>query len=213
MAALHAKVMYDLVVPGLGPQRTSGVLNGPPGATGEGEPADLSVGALGLPDDAILVWMRMLHLGQGPTVELFQYSYGGQRRAGRGCDLGLQHFAVYVGDIDAASQDIAAAGGELLDGPNDCPGLEAGPGARWRYARLPWGSLMELITYPASMPYEAITPLRRTWSSHVVSSLPLRVGGTEHMVADAPMTAASTRDDKLRELDGAAGISRLEADP
>jgi catechol 2,3-dioxygenase-like lactoylglutathione lyase family enzyme len=161
--ALGAEAMYDLIVPGTGTNEGFGVVNGVEPLVGDGQRAELSAAALGLPHGVRLLWMRMLRLGGGATIELFQFRYDGQREPARACDLGLQHLAVYVEDIDVASDLIAAAGAELLEGPNDCPGIEAGPGARWRYARLPWGGLIELITYPGPMPYEGVTPLRRTW--------------------------------------------------
>lgn len=171
-AALGAEMMYDLIVPGTGANEGFGILNGVEPMAGEGQRAQLSAAALGLPPGVRLLWMRMLRLGGGATIELFQYVYEGQREPARAFDLGLQHLAVYVDDIDVASDLIAAAGAELFEGPNDCPGLEAGPGGRWRYARLPWGGLIELITYPGPMPYEAVTPLRRTWARDTVGDPP-----------------------------------------
>jgi len=35
------------------------------------------------------------------------------------------------------------------------------PGNRYVYARTPWGSTVELVTYPSTQAYQAGTPLRR----------------------------------------------------
>jgi catechol 2,3-dioxygenase-like lactoylglutathione lyase family enzyme len=63
--------------------------------------------------------------------------------------LGLQHFCVYVEDIDAARQRVLDAGGTVFDGPLDTFGLEGGAGNRWMYTRAPRGSLIEPITTPS----------------------------------------------------------------
>jgi catechol 2,3-dioxygenase-like lactoylglutathione lyase family enzyme len=103
---------------------------------------------LGLPNGAKVVHMRLLRLGDGPSLELFQIADATQRSAAALPDFGLQHFAVYVDDLDDAAARFEAAGGELLSSPNPASGAEAGPRNRWLYGRAPWGSLIELITYP-----------------------------------------------------------------
>lgn len=116
---------------------------------------------LGVPEGAVIQAIRMMRLGNGPNLELFTYSGVAQRDPVLPSDYGLQHFCVYVDDIDAAAAQLAEAGATLLSAPNDLPGGDAGPGNRYLYARTPWGSTVELVTYPTPQAYERRTDLRR----------------------------------------------------
>jgi hypothetical protein len=99
--------------------------------------------------------------GRGPGLELFEVRGPDQRPAVRFSDFGLQHFALYVDDLDLATERFVAAGGTMFSGPNEMEGLEKCEGNRWRYGRTPWGSVIELISSPSPQAYERDTPLRR----------------------------------------------------
>jgi catechol 2,3-dioxygenase-like lactoylglutathione lyase family enzyme len=117
---------------------------------------------LGVPVGTCVLAVRMLRMPDGPNVELFQYTVAGQRSSARPCDLGLQHLALYVDDIDIACDRVRSAGGEILLGPRPFQlEMEAGPGNRWCYTRTPWGMTVELMTFPAPQGYEAHTAIRR----------------------------------------------------
>jgi catechol 2,3-dioxygenase-like lactoylglutathione lyase family enzyme len=116
---------------------------------------------LGVPQGAVITAIRMLRLGNGPNIELFTYTGVAQDDPVRPNDFGIQHFCLYVDDIDAAAARLAAAGGTLLSEPGDLPGGDAGPGNRYVYTRTPWGSTIELVTYPSPQAYESRTELRR----------------------------------------------------
>jgi catechol 2,3-dioxygenase-like lactoylglutathione lyase family enzyme len=116
---------------------------------------------LGVPEGAVIEAIRMLRLGNGPNIELFTYSGVAQGDPVVPSDYGLQHFCVYVDDIDAAAAQLEKAGGTLLSAPGDLPGGDAGPGNRYVYTRTPWGSTVELVTYPSEQAYEVGTQLRR----------------------------------------------------
>lgn len=116
---------------------------------------------LGIPQGAKIEAIRMLRLGEGPNLELFVYSGTEQRAPVTPNDFGIQHFCIYVDDIDKASMQLENAGGTLLSEPNDLPGGDAGEGNRYLYARTPWGSTIELVTYPSQQAYENRTQLRR----------------------------------------------------
>ena len=116
---------------------------------------------IGLAPGTVLVTMRMMQLGNGPGLELFEVRGPDQRPSVRFSDFGLQHFALYVDDIDLATERFVAAGGTMFSGPNEMEGLEQGEGNRWRYGRTPWGSVIELISSPGPQEYERETPLRR----------------------------------------------------
>ena len=116
---------------------------------------------LGIPSGARIEAIRMLRLGEGPNLELFTYSGTAQRDPVVPSDLGLQHFCVYVDDIDVAADRLEHAGGRLLSPPGELPGGDTGPGNRYLYARTPWGSTVELVSYPSPQAYEARTNRRR----------------------------------------------------
>jgi catechol 2,3-dioxygenase-like lactoylglutathione lyase family enzyme len=124
-------------------------------------PGEVGAGLVGMAADATLITMRMIQLGNGPGLELFEMRGPDRRPAARLSDVGLQHFAVYVDDLDLATERFVAAGGTMFSGPNDTDGHEKGAGHVWRYGRTPWGSLVELICRPNAEEYEQHTPLRR----------------------------------------------------
>ena len=127
---------------------------------------------LGIPSGAVITAIRMLRLGNGPNIELFSYSGTDQRDPVRPSDYGLQHICIYVDEIDAAARRLEGAGGRLLSAPGELPGGDAGEGNRYVYARTPWGTTIELVTYPSPQAYESRTHLRR-WR-------PPRTGGSDH---------------------------------
>ncbi|SEG93148.1 Catechol 2,3-dioxygenase [Nonomuraea solani] len=116
---------------------------------------------LGVPQGTIEVAVRMLRLPNGPGIELFEFK--GPRQAGAviPCDLGWQHVALYVDDLDAALRQVAEAGGTRLADPVPLTGPEAGERNRYAYCRTPWGGTVELLTYPDAQPYEKETDQRR----------------------------------------------------
>lgn len=116
---------------------------------------------LGIPSGAVISAIRMLRLGNGPNIELFTYTNVEQSRPVLPSDLGIQHICIYVDDIDAAASRLQKAGGILLSQPSDLPGGDAGAGNRYVYTRTPWGSTIELVTYPSAQAYQTHTPLRR----------------------------------------------------
>lgn len=134
---------------------------------GEPEPGDETghdldlEAALGVRRGAQPGVVRMLRLGDGPNIELFEFRGTPQREPVVSSDLGVQHIAVSVDDVDAIAARVLAAGGTLLSGPHDLPGPAAGPGNVFRYTRAPWGTTIELVSIPSSQVYERATRLRR----------------------------------------------------
>lgn len=117
---------------------------------------------LGIPDSMAQRAIRMLALPNGPGIELFEYQGPAQHPAAVPSDLGWQHVGFYVDDLDEALARFEAAGGRRNDDPKDLSGEEGGAGNRFVYARTPWGSTVELITYPTPQPYLEHSP-RPKW--------------------------------------------------
>lgn len=108
-------------------------------------------GMLGLTDDASVIAIRLLHLGNGASIELFQARKPDPIQPIGVGDLGLHHFALYCDDLDQALARARKAGATVLAGPNNLNGPEAGAGNRMNYICAPWGTLIELISYPAGV--------------------------------------------------------------
>jgi catechol 2,3-dioxygenase-like lactoylglutathione lyase family enzyme len=116
---------------------------------------------LGVPKGSVVKQVRLLRLGDGANIELFEYSAEGQRIANRPCDFGLQHFAVFVDDMEAVAERVRKAGGRVLNRIQDLPNLDGGANNRYVYTNLPWGGTMELISIPNPQNYEATTSVRK----------------------------------------------------
>jgi catechol 2,3-dioxygenase-like lactoylglutathione lyase family enzyme len=116
---------------------------------------------LGVVRGAEVVAMRMLKLGNGPGIELFEMRAPEQAKAARTSDIGLQHFALYVDDIHAAASRFIEAGGVLLTEPGEQLGIEEGQGNFFCYGRTPWGTTIELLCTPDRSGFEDIEPVPR----------------------------------------------------
>jgi len=99
------------------------------------------------PDHTSLHAVRVMSLGNGAQVELFEFVVDGQRDPAALSDLGVTHIGIQVDDIDAAAARIAAAGGHLFDGPRSMFAPDSDEENRFVYTRAPWGMLIELVTY------------------------------------------------------------------
>jgi catechol 2,3-dioxygenase-like lactoylglutathione lyase family enzyme len=108
---------------------------------------------LGLPDGFSIIHMRLLRIGDGPTIELFQLGNKTDGEPARISDMGLHHFGFYVDDMETASRAFESAGGTLLTDPHPLAGVEDGPRNAGVYGTTPWGSLIELLTYPDGIDY------------------------------------------------------------
>lgn len=108
---------------------------------------------------AVVQQIRMLRGGNGPGVELFQYTSPDQdQRFRRNSDWGGHHVALYIRHIDKGVEYLQSKGGAKLDGPLT---LTQGPaaGQSINYFETPFGTDVELISYPHGMAYEATAPI------------------------------------------------------
>ncbi|MCD9028377.1 VOC family protein [Luteimonas sp. BDR2-5] len=108
---------------------------------------------LGLPAGAKILRQRMVRIGTGPGLELFEIQAPSQQAAAALQDIGLNHLAVYVDDIDAAVKRLVAAGATMLSEVHGNSRYEDTPGNGSVYARAPWGSLIELQSIPGGYYY------------------------------------------------------------
>jgi catechol 2,3-dioxygenase-like lactoylglutathione lyase family enzyme len=117
---------------------------------------------------AVVEEIRMLRGGNGPNIELFQYTSPDQDRSfRRNSDWGGHHLGLYVQRIDKGVETLQSRTGSKLDGPLS---LTAGPaaGQSINYFRTPFGTNVELISYPHGMAYEstAAVPLWNPRDNH-----------------------------------------------
>ena len=143
-AAFDAEVVYEGLgyggPPVEGPQLEH-LLNVPPGTKIRGQ--------------------RLLRIGSGANIELFQMDALHHRAAARPSDYGVQHFGVYTHDIAGATAQFERAGGTLLGPPGQSTfAAEAALDFKFCYGITPWGQTVEMISY-SHMPYETRTAARR----------------------------------------------------
>ena len=135
----------------------------------------------------------MVRCGRSANIELFDYSAPNQRTDfPKNSDWAGHHIAFYVTDIDAAVQYMVAHGAQKFLGPlpvTDGPAA----GQSINYFRTPFGTYIELISYPNGMAYER-DPGRPLWSpkrngtTSTVTSVPGLLG-IDHVGITVPNVA------------------------
>lgn len=118
---------------------------------------------LGLPSGAKIIRQRMIQIGVGPGLEVFEIADTAQQSAAKLSDIGLNHVSVYVDDIDAALRRAIAAGAEALSEPHENSPHEDTDGNASVYVRAPWGTLFELQSIPNGHWYDD-TAETRVWT-------------------------------------------------
>lgn len=110
--------------------------------------------ALHVDPRAVIEKITLVRCGNGSNIELFQYKTAQQNTARlRNSDIGAYHIGLYVDDIEAAAERLKASKAETFMGPIP---ITEGPAAGQSilYFLTPWGTQMELISYPKGMAYE-----------------------------------------------------------
>jgi len=108
---------------------------------------------------AVVQEIRMLRGGNGPGIELFQYTANDQDRSfRRNSDWGGHHVALYVRHMDKGVEYLQTHAQSKLDGPLT---LTDGPaaGQSINYFRTPFTANVELISYPHGMAYQRTAPI------------------------------------------------------
>ena len=114
---------------------------------------------LGVHPRAVINQIAMVRCGNGPSIELFEYDAPDQDTSFRkNSDYGGKHIAFYVRHIEKAVAHLEARGVEKLLGPL---AVTEGPaaGQSINYFRAPFGTYIELISYPHGMAYEETAPI------------------------------------------------------
>ncbi|WP_313376688.1 VOC family protein [Chishuiella sp.] len=124
--------------------------------------SDFTRKRLGIEDETAELAIRMLALPNGPGLELFEFYNQHQNGPITPADIGFQHLAIYVDDMNEALQKVEAAGAKRNSDPVALNGLEEGKGNVFCYCKTPWGSSLELISYPTKQPYTKFSP-REKW--------------------------------------------------
>jgi catechol 2,3-dioxygenase-like lactoylglutathione lyase family enzyme len=129
-----------------------------------GDPAGtLMHDLLGVDPRAVIDQITVLRIGHSANIELFQYEAPGQLQTHpRNSDWSGHHIAFYVTDIDAAVAYMERKGVEKFLGPFS---LTAGPaaGQTINYFKTPFGTYIELISYPNGMAYD-VPSVKPLWS-------------------------------------------------
>ena len=110
---------------------------------------------LGVPAGCKIADQRVLQVGTGGALELFEYSGAGAAAAIRhNGEVGAMHLAFEVDDAFAAAERLRAAGVDVLEGPTR---IEGGPmdNLVWLYLRAPWGQYLEIVSMDRPLGYEA----------------------------------------------------------
>ena len=119
---------------------------------------------------ARLLHIVMLRAGDGPNLELFEYaSPHGSKQQPYFDDIGGTHIAFYTDDIAASLALLRTKHVEVLTDPVvNTTGPTAGE--TWFYIRTPWGSLIEIDSYPSGEAFEKQPGARLLWHPHRVKA-------------------------------------------
>lgn len=110
---------------------------------------------LGVPGGAKIVDQRMIQIGRGGSLELFQYAGVIEENPIKyNSEAGAMHIAFEVEDAFAAAERLKADGVDVLEGPTL---IEGGPMDQlvWMYLRAPWGQYLEIVSSNGPLGYEA----------------------------------------------------------
>lgn len=117
-------------------------------------PFDLTHMSGGFVPRADSVDIAMIRCGTGSNIELFQYRNSkGSNEMPKAEDIGASHIAFYTEDINGAVAFLKSRGIIVLGDPVTMPSGDT-EGETWVHFRSPWGSELELVSYPHGKGYE-----------------------------------------------------------
>lgn len=110
------------------------------------------------------VTIKMINAGTGASIEVFSYADNkGSKVHPNSDDIGASHIAFYTSDINASVKYLKSKGVKVLGEPFLTPSGDTA-GESWVYFETPWGSKMELVSYPNGKGYEKSNPKTVLWS-------------------------------------------------
>ncbi|MCR9121398.1 MAG: VOC family protein [Phyllobacteriaceae bacterium] len=110
---------------------------------------------LGVPNGCKITDQRVLQVGRGGSLEVFQYSGVKEPQPIKhNAEVGAMHIAFEVDDAFEAAERLKARGVDVLEGPTL---IEGGPMDQlvWMYLRAPWGQYLEIVSSKGPLGYEA----------------------------------------------------------
>jgi catechol 2,3-dioxygenase-like lactoylglutathione lyase family enzyme len=120
------------------------------------------------------VTIKMVRAGYGSNIELFEYtdSKGSTQQPGAD-DIGATHIAFYTSDIKSAITYLKSKDVKFLGEPFTMPSGDT-KGETFVYFLTPWGSKLELVSYPNGKGYEKGNPKTLLWSPKNAAGKPAK---------------------------------------
>ena len=103
---------------------------------------------LGLSKGAAIVKQRMVVIGNGPNIEMFEIESENKKEPLELEDNGYNHISLFVEDMDSAIDQAVNAGATALSEKHDNSRYEDTEGSSSVYVKSPWNSLIELQSIP-----------------------------------------------------------------
>lgn len=103
---------------------------------------------LGLSSGSMIIKQRLLRIGNGPNLELFEIISQEQEQPVKLQDIGWNHISLYVDDINYSVERVREAGGRFLSEVHGNSRHEDTEDNASVYFLAPWGSLIELQSIP-----------------------------------------------------------------
>ncbi|WP_120633594.1 VOC family protein [Ruegeria sp. EL01] len=110
---------------------------------------------LGVPAGCRITDQRVLQIGRGGSLEVFEYSgVDNPTPIRHNGEVGSMHMAFEVEDAFATAARLKEKGVDVLEGPTL---IEGGPMDQlvWMYLRAPWGQYLEIVSADGPLGYEA----------------------------------------------------------
>lgn len=103
---------------------------------------------LGLSKGARIVRQRMIVIGNGPNIEMFEVESNNQKGPLKLEDLGFNHISLMVDGIEGVLEDARRVGAEPLSETHGNSTYEDSKGSKSVYLKAPFNALIELQSIP-----------------------------------------------------------------
>ncbi|RFD67371.1 VOC family protein [Staphylococcus pasteuri] len=103
---------------------------------------------LGLSEGAEIIKQRMIVIGNGTNIEMFEIQNSDQKSPLRLEDLGFNHISIFVEDMDVAIKQAVEAGAIPLSEKHDNSRYEDSEKSSSVYLKTEWNLLIELQCIP-----------------------------------------------------------------